>query len=152
MTRDEFIEQFPSVESKYKFNADTVKNFILDAFDAHAEIKDMTHIIVPIPEFQNANPKYYGLYISIYDQILAVWIAVDDGSGVRDGMNIGDYPLDNLQYRQLVSKCINDANVCPTCKRVVGIENMHQFSFAGRCCEKCLPGMKKTYETPGWYN
>ena len=152
MTRDEFIEQFPAVASKYKFNAENVKNFFLDAFDAHAKIKDMSHIIIPIPKFQNANPEYYGLYISIYDKILAVWIAVDNGNDIRDDMSIGDYPLDNIQFNQLVSKCINDADVCPKCKKIVGIENMHQYSFAGRCCEKCLPAMRQEYETPGWYN
>lgn len=26
----------------------------------------------------------------------------------------------------------------------------HRFSFAGRCCKKCLPKMQKLYEQPGW--
>lgn len=27
-----------------------------------------------------------------------------------------------------------------------------RYSFAGRCCEKCLPAMRKKHEYPGWCN
>lgn len=26
----------------------------------------------------------------------------------------------------------------------------HRYSFAGRCCAKCLPEMKRKHERPGW--
>jgi len=30
--------------------------------------------------------------------------------------------------------------------------DVHRYSFAGRCCEKCLPELKAKYEKPGWDN
>lgn len=28
--------------------------------------------------------------------------------------------------------------------------DVYKFSFAGRCCEKCLPNMQERHEYPGW--
>lgn len=151
MTREDFIENVSKLTDSFKENAKHVEQFMLEAFDNHAEIKDMSHVIVPIESLRDINSKYYGLFISIYREFMAVWIAIDDGHGVRDGMSIGDYPLD-LSFSELVNKCKNDLDICPKCKRKVGLANMKQFSFAGRCCEKCLPEMRKEYEQPGWYN
>lgn len=37
---------------------------------------------------------------------------------------------------------------CPVCK-TSGVETQ-RFSFAGRCCAKCLPEMQRQHEYPGW--
>ena len=66
-------------------------------------------------------------------------------------MSIGDYPID-IGFSNLVSKCKNDVDVCPKCGKRVGLANMKQYSFAGRCCPDCLPGMQEKHEQPGWYN
>ncbi|MGC9030088.1 MAG: hypothetical protein ACP5LD_10500 [Desulfomonilaceae bacterium] len=39
---------------------------------------------------------------------------------------------------------------CPVCG-ATGVKT-YQYSFAGRACAKCLPEMKRKYESPGWYN
>jgi hypothetical protein len=38
--------------------------------------------------------------------------------------------------------------ICDNCN----VKNVKTFrySFAGRCCEKCLPAMRAKYEHPGW--
>jgi hypothetical protein len=44
----------------------------------------------------------------------------------------------------------NGLSRCNNC----GVENVKifQYSFAGRCCEACLPEMRKQHEYPGWTN
>lgn len=39
-------------------------------------------------------------------------------------------------------------HVCSNCG--TSAEKTVQYSFAGRCCEACLPEMKKKHEYPGW--
>jgi hypothetical protein len=39
-----------------------------------------------------------------------------------------------------------------TCNKCGAIGDMFQYSFAGRCCENCLPEMRKLHEYPGWTN
>jgi len=41
---------------------------------------------------------------------------------------------------------LNTCNVCGN------TGEMFSYSFAGRCCENCLPDMKKKHEYPGWTN
>ena len=84
MTRDEFMEIAPKLENNFKGNTKYVKQFMLDAFDAHAQVTDETHAIVFIDEFKDVNPEYCGLFISIYREFIAVWIAIDDKYGLRD--------------------------------------------------------------------
>lgn len=38
------------------------------------------------------------------------------------------------------------------CCNECGAEDVdtHRFSFAGRCCSKCLPKMRAEHEKPGW--
>lgn len=38
--------------------------------------------------------------------------------------------------------------ICNLCKKE--LEKTQRYSFAGRCCEECLPQAKKQYEQPGW--
>lgn len=37
-----------------------------------------------------------------------------------------------------------------TCNKCGEHGETYQYSFAGRCCAKCLPEMRKQYEQPGW--
>lgn len=37
---------------------------------------------------------------------------------------------------------------CDNCK-ATGVKTV-RYSFAGRCCNKCLPEMRKKHEYPGW--
>lgn len=39
-----------------------------------------------------------------------------------------------------------------TCNVCGAIGETFQYSFAGRCCENCLPDMKKKHEYNGWTN
>ncbi len=39
-------------------------------------------------------------------------------------------------------------HVCYNCRKHV--EKTQRYSFAGRCCEECLPEMRKQHERPGW--
>jgi hypothetical protein len=38
--------------------------------------------------------------------------------------------------------------ICNNCKKTN--VKTERYSFAGRCCKKCLPQMKKEHEGPGW--
>jgi hypothetical protein len=59
-----------------------------------------------------------------------------------DGMGI-------LVPEQYDWSAIQDAiHLCGNCKKRV--EKTHRYSFAGRCCEECLPEMRKKHEYPGW--
>ena len=40
------------------------------------------------------------------------------------------------------------ATVCDNCMKEC--EKTVRYSFAGRCCETCLPEMRAKYEQPGW--
>ncbi len=42
------------------------------------------------------------------------------------------------------------ATTCRACKKV-GVKTV-RYSFAGRCCEACLPAMRAAHEKPGWNN
>jgi len=40
--------------------------------------------------------------------------------------------------------------ICANCGRED--VDTQRYSFAGRCCEECLPKMRELHEKPGWYN
>lgn len=96
-----------------------------------------------------------GFFVSSYDKgrDITAWVAYQDKYGIRGSSQIGEYSADEIENLDDFLKTLeNDADVCPVCHERVGRENMRSFSFAGRCCEKCLPEMKKKYEPNGWYN
>lgn len=45
---------------------------------------------------------------------------------------------------QAIQDRVNTCNECGAKGPTV------RFSFAGRCCNTCLPGMREKYEKPGW--
>ena len=126
--------------------------FITDSFNyPHTMYLKIDTIVVKLDEFTKIDSKYYGLYIHIFDKEISVWIAVEDNGSIYDNLKIGDYSLDT-PFVELVNKCKHDVNICPKCGKDVGLANMHRYSFAGRCCEECLPKMREIHEQPGWYN
>ena len=60
------MENASKLTDSFKENAKYVEQFMLEAFDNHAEIKDVSHVIVPIESLKDINSEYYGLFISIY--------------------------------------------------------------------------------------
>lgn len=44
-----------------------------------------------------------------------------------------------------IAKFVTHCSVCKT----DGVKTV-RYSFAGRCCEKCLPEMRAKHERPGW--
>lgn len=126
--------------------------FIIDSLNyPHTMYLKIDTIAVKLDEFTEIDSKYYGLYIHIFDKEISVWIAVEDNGSIYDNLKIGDYSLDT-PFVELVNKCKHDVNICPKCGKDVGLANMHRYSFAGRCCEECLPKMREIHEQPGWYN
>jgi hypothetical protein len=51
-----------------------------------------------------------------------------------------------LEYDwQAIQQRVNHCNACGK-----GNIKTHRYSFAGRCCEDCLPAMRKEHEYSGW--
>lgn len=94
-----------------------------------------------------------GYMISICSDTIDIWIAYEYKEGyISSSTNIcSGLPLDTS-----LNECINMAKIalstCPVCGKSVPYKEQFGYSFAGRCCEECLPEMKKKHEYPGWYN
>ena len=93
-----------------------------------------------------------GFIISPSQSNIDVWIARDyDGDICSSDQVILNLDI-NLSLKEVIAKAIELANICPVCKTPTPYKDQSTFSFAGRCCQKCLPEMKRKYEQPGWYN
>lgn len=59
-----------------------------------------------------------------------------------DGLQIPPQQKYDMDYLRKALTC------CPIC----GAESVktYRYSFAGRCCKKCLPEMQRKFEYPGW--
>ena len=105
-------------------------------------------------ELKELRDDCVGLYMSIssYDpNEFGIWIAIDGSYGLHDWLNLGDY-LFSESFSSIVSRAIKEAGYCNMCHQFVGYKDIHQYSFAGKCCSNCLSEAKKKYEYPGWYN
>ena len=106
-------------------------------------------IIVNIP---NIAPDVVGFMICVYKRQTNVYIAKLDSCGnITDGANICEI-TDNTSLDMIIDRAKAELNECPVCHKQVPYNNQKHFSFAGRCCENCLPEMKNKYEYPGWYD
>ena len=97
-----------------------------------------------------------GFLLDMYNtskESIYVWNAYKGERNIRDGRSVGQFPTEVYKKLDDFIVAVEDkVDVCPVCHKRVGRENMQAFSFAGRCCEECLPEMKKKYEPKGWYN
>lgn len=59
-----------------------------------------------------------------------------------DGLQIE--PPERYDWNQIVA----NLKRCNHCHKVV--DTTQRYSFAGRCCDKCLPEMRRVHEYPGW--
>jgi hypothetical protein len=82
------------------------------------------------------NLKLYPNVKTKYEIDISIW--------GPDGLAI-DVPL---KYNMLDIRA--GVLMCSNCKRVV--PKTVRYSFAGRCCEECLPELRKRFEKPGWCN
>lgn len=93
-----------------------------------------------------------GYVITVYKDSIDIWIAYEIDGNIHAGLSV----CKNLNINTSLSECIAKAkverNICPVCRKEVPYKDQHRFSFAGRCCQDCLPAMKAKYEQPGWYN
>lgn len=72
-----------------------------------------------------------------YEASISIW--GPDGLAIR--------PVPHPYNAEAISAGLR---VCSNCKdKDVPTE---RFSFAGRCCAKCLPRMRELHEQPGWNN
>ena len=117
--------------------------------------KDL-HIIVKDKEYSNVIGFYIGN--TYRDGTFGVWEACyrkdyNNEDHIGDGGGIAEYEYkEGMTLDWLISDLQEKVDTCPICGKKVGRENMRGYSFAGRCCEECLPEMKKKYEYKGWYN
>lgn len=88
----------------------------------------------------------YGIYVFRDD--ISVYIMKTD---YNSSLHVVDVDK-NADLATVVSEADAVVNVCPICKENVPYKEQKRFSFAGRCCVKCLPKMKEKFEQPGWYN
>lgn len=109
-------------------------------------------MIKSIPEMSVLNKNCIGLWMKIKEKDSVIWVyaAIEDTGGPRDWLNLGTYEFESLS--SIVSKAARAAGTCNECNNFVGYANIHQVSFAGKCCTACLQEAKKKYEFAGWTN
>ena len=86
------------------------------------------HIISRVMDNPNAKWKY--------EAEITIW-----GTDQLQILPPQEYNFEDIVY---------SINTCPICGATE--VNTFRYSFAGRCCEKCLPDMKNKHEFPGWYD
>lgn len=132
------------------------KDFVNRAMEdgCEAYMKNGLILIKRLDELKELRDDCVGLYMSIdsYNSSeFFIWIAIDDSYGLRDWLNLGEYSYQD-SLASIVAKATKEAGTCSICHQFVGYKDIHQYSFAGKCCSKCLPQAKKDHEYPGWYN
>ena len=113
---------------------------------------DAMEIIVKMDGIKNSSSGYpfVGLYIVKFDDEIDVWQAIQRPNKIDSGMSIGRY--EDMTIEEVIEEAKVDMHVCRHCGKMVGIENLYRYSFAGSCCKDCLPTLKAKYEGDGWTN
>ena len=106
------------------------------------------HIYVAIPSIaskSSINHNFYGLYIALYDSKIKVWVAEIENNYITDSFNLCEYDY-KISLPDIIIDAVNKANICDFCKKPVGLENLKQISFVGKCCIDCEPIVREKYE------
>ena len=113
---------------------------------------DTMEIIVKMDGIKNGSSGYpfVGLYILKSDDEIRVWQAIQRPNKIDSGMSIGWY--EDMTIDEVIEEAKVDMHICRHCGKMVGIENLYRYSFAGACCKDCLPTLKAKYEGDGWTN
>ena len=92
-----------------------------------------------------------GYLICVHDGWTSIYVAREYQGNILDGASVCDLSRDD-NLMTAIAKAKASINVCPVCGKEVPYKDQRGYSFAGRCCQECLPKMKRKYEQPGWYN
>lgn len=106
------------------------------------------NIYVSIPDIASKSSIYhnfYGLYITLYDNKIKVWVAEIENNCITYNFNICEYDY-KISLPDIIIDAVNKANICDFCKKLVGLENLKQISFVGKCCIDCEPIVREKYE------
>lgn len=138
------------IENIDKYTNPNQKRFIIEELSQYPYmiIKDEKTFIYRVPEFQNINPHYFGLYIRLCNHDISVWIATED---FNSGFGLGEFDY-NIELTNIIQKSLENANICDFCNTKVGLSNLHRVAFANKSCPNCLESARKKLEYNGWNN
>jgi len=95
--------------------------------------------------------KRIGILIIPYEREISVYAAIEDSNDdLRGGVFICDIEDIHTPLDAIIAKAKAEMNKCPVCGKAIPISEQKSYSFAGRCCDECLPAMKAKHEYPGW--
>ena len=80
------------------------------------------------------------------------WEARDYKGNLISGKLIKTVTGQNLSLNTIIAEAQEAMKTCPNCHKEVPYKDQVGYSFAGRCCKECLPGLQAIYERDGWYN
>ena len=108
-------------------------------------------LIKHIPEMSALREDCIGLWLRLreYENTIWVFAVVEGSNGICSWLNLDEYTLTDSLFN-IVSKACKDAATCNECGNFVGYADIHQVSFAGKCCTNCLSNAKEKYEYAGW--
>lgn len=92
-----------------------------------------------------------GFEIHTYRTEISVYLTKMYRDEITDAEHVCDVEL-NTPLADIIKAAKTAIGKCPVCGKAVPYTEQHRFGFAGRCCEDCLPEMKRQHEYPGWYN
>ncbi len=96
-----------------------------------------------------------GIIITTPGKNICGYAALKDerDNAINDGYFLGNIKdIKNTSFDEAIAYWVEELNTCDLCHESVGYGNLNRFSFAGKCCTKCLPAARAKYEQPGWYN
>ena len=103
----------------------------IESVETAATLEKDGFIASIITRYKESKPKEYQ-----YDGSVSVW--------GPDKLTV--HPGSKYSWEQLN----NELRICHSCN-TKDVDTV-RISFAGRCCKKCLPELRKTHEPPGWYD
>ena len=92
-------------------------------FDFDAELKPrQLAVIVKVPEFEQINKTYYGLYMICFLDSVAVWLAVNTDC-LKKSVPAGSYSCSD-SISSIINRARKNLNTCDICGKNVGLANL----------------------------
>lgn len=124
----------------------SIIKFYIDALECGSSlVKDLYSLALPYiyVNCQEMSTKTYsGCVISFSNCTIDTWAAINDNGSIKSDILIASFKLYE-SFNYVVSKTIQEANICPVCHKNVGFNNQKLYGYANRCCMDCYNTKKE---------